>query len=131
MNIDLHQDLPSSDSAIGVLCLLDDVAHDFTHENLQQLKNIAVLLAGQIVQQIEEQHARRQARMHQVTIAFTNKSLQLLNTEESGMFNTAHVSLPIRFPVLDENGSIDRDAESQFTSFVTPQPLSQKLETTL
>ncbi|KAJ9101890.1 hypothetical protein QFC21_003230 [Naganishia friedmannii] len=126
-----NADTPSSNSIIGVLCLMDDVAHEFTNENLGQLKNIADLLAGQIVQQIEEQHARRQARMHQVTIAFTNKSLQLSNTEESGIFNTAHMSLPIKFPVLDDTGSIDWDAESQFTSFVTPQPMGQKVETTL
>ncbi|KAJ9116857.1 hypothetical protein QFC22_004514 [Naganishia vaughanmartiniae] len=88
------------------------------------------LLSGQIVQQIEEQHARRQARMHQVTIAFTNRSLQLSNTEDLGIFNTAHMSLPIKFPVLD-SGSMERDSDSQFTSFVTPQPMGQKVETTL
>jgi hypothetical protein len=110
---------------------MDDVPHEFGNEDLRQLKNIADLLVGQIVQQIEEQHARRQARMHQVTIAFTNKSLQLSNTEELGIFNTAHMSLPIKFPVLDDNGSIDWDSESQFTSFVTPQPLGQKVETML
>jgi hypothetical protein len=114
---------------IGVLCLFDDLTHTVEAHDINQLKSIANLLSRQIVQQIEEQNARRQARMHRATLGFTNRSMQLVNAGDPGMDKTCHTHLPTGFSLLSGSEANDGHVASErLIPFVTPQPADQTVE---
>lgn len=114
---------------IGVLCLLDDEPHTVTTHDISQLTSIANLLSRQIVQQIEEQNARRQARMHKATIGYMNRSMQLVNAGDPGMEKTCHTHLPTGFSLFSGAQANDgHEASERMIPFVTPQPADQTVE---